>query len=217
LKLKLNTSRGSFNPLDYAPLTTIDNHYITPLGRTIRACADWHAPNLTQETDMKLIFAAIIIVSLCIATTPAWACKKDESVRFGEKISKKQAHEAEKKLRAEQAPSEVIDSVAEATEDDVVVIMPEEETDEAPAIIVKEDQTVDETVGEALTVVIETNEALPREPERAGYCSPVVMVRPFEQPGIFWNLYADPVSRALYHSWGFTDALVDPVTGSIYC
>jgi hypothetical protein len=55
------------------------------------------------------------------------------------------------------------------------------------------------------------------DPARAGYCAPVPVPRVGEQDGIFYNGYADDESRAFYHSLGFTDALVDPVSGSITC
>lgn len=68
--------------------------------------------------------------------------------------------------------------------------------------------------------VVELNESQPKadDPERAGYCAPVPMLRVGDESyGLFMDLYADDESRALYHSWGFTDAKIDPSTGAIYC
>ena len=70
-----------------------------------------------------------------------------------------------------------------------------------------------EQIGQAISVYVPEAD----DPERAGYCAPMVIPRPYEAPGIFYNGYADDESRAFYHSLGFTDALVDPVSGAISC
>jgi hypothetical protein len=176
-----------------------------------------------------LLAAALITPSAAVATNykpdnpPTF--KPDKPERKAHKKRDRRLFGDEQTFRHKvvvETPEVIPNPVPPPSEGDVIVIITseaegeDEPETEAPAIPAVSGETVEETVGEALSVVVAPVEQ--SGADRAGYCAPVPMLRTGDGSyGIYMDLFKDDASRALYHSWGFTDAKIDPITGASSC